>query len=80
MAKAKTEKKPAAAAKAAVEEAAPKAPQKPKGPVEVHVVTTPHGEGMRVYGVYSSEKKAEAALAADARNRVEVRVLDGAAE
>lgn len=53
---------------------------KPKAAAEVYVVTTPHGEGMRVYGVYSSEKKAEAALAADPRNRVEVRVLDGDAE
>ena len=51
-----------------------------KAPVEVLVVTTPHGEGVRVFGVYSSEKNAEAALAADPRNRVETRVLDGAPE
>ncbi len=48
--------------------------------MQVFVVTTPHGEGMRVFGVYSSEEKAEAAIEADPRNRVESRVLDADAE
>ena len=43
----------------------------------VYIVMVPHGDGQRVYGVYSSEEAADEALNADSRNRLEVRAVDG---
>ena len=48
-----------------------------KKKTEVYILTTPHDEGMRVSGVYSTEAKAEKAAGEDQRNRVETREVDG---